>query len=201
MKPTVCCWNLHFCVENFEQGASKFHEITSFQRCLWHHYTTMIVRNQVDLWNLKEISQILRRRCGDGCCVFGAQNPHLRQSARGLKSSQRKSFKFAGRIWGVQRRKTQKKSIGNQSSRYSFLERITGLEPATFALARRRSTKWAKSAFCGASGRNRTNDTGIFSPLLYQLSYRGICLPFIWGLTVLNKSKGFVPNSFLLRKN
>ena len=25
----------------------------------------------------------------------------------------------------------------------------------------------------GASGRNRTNDTGIFSPLLYQLSYRG----------------------------
>ena len=26
----------------------------------------------------------------------------------------------------------------------------------------------------GASGRNRTNDTGIFSPLLYQLSYRGV---------------------------
>ena len=26
----------------------------------------------------------------------------------------------------------------------------------------------------GASGRNRTTDTGIFSPLLYQLSYRGI---------------------------
>ena len=25
----------------------------------------------------------------------------------------------------------------------------------------------------GASGRNRTNDTGIFSPLLYQLSYLG----------------------------
>ena len=25
----------------------------------------------------------------------------------------------------------------------------------------------------GASGRNRTNDTGIFSPLLYQLSYEG----------------------------
>ena len=27
----------------------------------------------------------------------------------------------------------------------------------------------------GASGRNRTNDTWIFSPLLYQLSYRGKC--------------------------
>ena len=26
---------------------------------------------------------------------------------------------------------------------------------------------------CGASGRNRTTDTGIFSPLLYRLSYRG----------------------------
>ena len=27
----------------------------------------------------------------------------------------------------------------------------------------------------GAFGRNRTNDTRIFSPLLYQLSYKGIC--------------------------
>jgi hypothetical protein len=26
---------------------------------------------------------------------------------------------------------------------------------------------------CGASDRNRTSDTGIFSPLLYRLSYRG----------------------------
>ena len=31
----------------------------------------------------------------------------------------------------------------------------------------------AFAATVGASGRNRTNDTGIFSPLLYQLSYRG----------------------------
>ncbi len=33
-----------------------------------------------------------------------------------------------------------------------------------------------RRVFCrgdGASGRNRTNDTRIFSPLLYQLSYRG----------------------------
>ena len=28
----------------------------------------------------------------------------------------------------------------------------------------------------GASGRNRTIDTGIFSPLLYRLSYRGVNL-------------------------
>ena len=27
----------------------------------------------------------------------------------------------------------------------------------------------------GASGRNRTTDTGIFRPLLYQQSYRGVC--------------------------
>ena len=33
-----------------------------------------------------------------------------------------------------------------------------------------------RSTAHGASGRNRTNDTRIFSPLLYQLSYRGI-----WG--------------------
>ena len=31
----------------------------------------------------------------------------------------------------------------------------------------------------GASDRNRTNDTGIFSPLLYRLSYRGITGAFI----------------------
>ena len=29
--------------------------------------------------------------------------------------------------------------------------------------------------FCGGSKWNRTTDTGIFSPLLYQLSYRGVC--------------------------
>ena len=37
----------------------------------------------------------------------------------------------------------------------------------------------------GASDRNRTNDTGIFSPLLYRLSYRGISLKMI-----LNDSNG-----------
>ena len=30
-----------------------------------------------------------------------------------------------------------------------------------------------KTSVFGASDRNRTNDTGIFSPLLYLLSYRG----------------------------
>ena len=58
-----------------------------------------------------------------------------------------------------------------------LMERITGLEPATSTLARWRSTKWAKSAY-GASGRNRTNDTEIFSLLLYQLSYRGVARKF-----------------------
>ncbi len=37
--------------------------------------------------------------------------------------------------------------------------------------------------FYGAQGRNRTTDTGIFSPLLYQLSYLGLgaknCLPSV----------------------
>ena len=54
----------------------------------------------------------------------------------------------------------------------SSLERMTGLEPATSTLARLRSTRWATSAY-GAFGRNRTTDTGIFSPLLYRLSYKG----------------------------
>ena len=53
------------------------------------------------------------------------------------------------------------------------MERMTRLELATSTLARWRSTRWATSAN-GAFGRNRTSDTWIFSPLLYQLSYKGI---------------------------
>jgi hypothetical protein len=34
----------------------------------------------------------------------------------------------------------------------------------------------------GAQGRNRTTDTRIFSPLLYQLSYLGIGLEFAMGI-------------------
>ena len=41
---------------------------------------------------------------------------------------------------------------------------------------------WAIPAKCGASAQNRTVDTGIFSPLLYQLSYRGIVLATRKGL-------------------
>ncbi len=38
----------------------------------------------------------------------------------------------------------------------------------------------------GASGRNRTNDTGIFSPLLYRLSYRGMLSRAFALLTCIN---------------
>ena len=62
-----------------------------------------------------------------------------------------------------------------------FLERVTRLELATSTLARWRSTRWAKPAY-GALGRNRTIDTGIFSPLLYRLSYQGIHLATRMGL-------------------
>ena len=37
----------------------------------------------------------------------------------------------------------------------------------------------------GAQGRNRTTDTGIFNPLLYQLSYLGVS-----GLTVAAGARG-----------
>ena len=40
-----------------------------------------------------------------------------------------------------------------------------------FAKARKLPSKKSKKS--GAQGRNRTTDTGIFSPLLYQLSYLG----------------------------
>ncbi len=37
----------------------------------------------------------------------------------------------------------------------------------------------------GASGRNRTNDTWIFSPLLYRLSYRGMLGTFRYPVATL----------------
>ncbi len=52
----------------------------------------------------------------------------------------------------------------------------------------RRSPPGARgSVGVGASGRNRPNDTGIFSPLLYQLSYRGGSVA--WLSTRLSKSE------------
>ncbi len=42
----------------------------------------------------------------------------------------------------------------------------------------------------GASGRNRTNDTRIFSPLLYRLSYRGI----LWRACALHTCIMATPN-------
>ena len=55
------------------------------------------------------------------------------------------------------------------------MELAIGIEPTTCWLQVSCSACWATPAFCyGASGRNRTTDTGIFSPLLYRLSYRGI---------------------------
>ncbi len=47
----------------------------------------------------------------------------------------------------------------------------------------------------GASGRNRTNDTGIFSPLLYQLSYRGIYRSYRPKKGKLATRKGLEPST------
>ncbi len=63
-----------------------------------------------------------------------------------------------------------------------LLERKTGFEPATFSLARRCSTTEPLPLVCasalvrfsyGAEGQTRTVDTGIFSAVLYHLSYLG----------------------------
>ena len=50
--------------------------------------------------------------------------------------------------------------------------RHRGFEPRTTWLKVKCSTNWANTPY--AQNRNRTSDTRIFSPLLYQLSYLGI---------------------------
>ena len=57
-------------------------------------------------------------------------------------------------------------------------ERAMGFEPTTFSLARRRSTTEPRPQVnCleaeSAESQNRTDDTAIFSRVLYQLSYLG----------------------------
>ncbi len=62
-------------------------------------------------------------------------------------------------------------------TRNFYLGRLMGIEPTNA-----RATIWCVNHFAttakiyilinGGSGRNRTADTRIFSPLLYQLSYR-----------------------------
>ena len=71
------------------------------------------------------------------------------------------------------------------------------------ALYRMSYTRISCSAFAeqvGASGRNRTNDTRIFSPLLYLLSYRGIFLRCASGASltawVLYRRKGRLSTVF-----
>ena len=54
-------------------------------------------------------------------------------------------------------------------TRYLHLGKVALYQMSYARMVRGRSTAH------GASGRNRTNDTRIFSPLLYQLSYKGIC--------------------------
>ena len=93
-----------------------------------------------------------------------------------------------------------------KSPNRSHKERKTGFEPATFSLARRRSTaeplphassivesldSWIVTALFnyrttkpsnyptnGAEAQNRTADTTVFSRVLYQLSYLGISRPY-----------------------
>jgi hypothetical protein len=57
----------------------------------------------------------------------------------------------------------------------------------------------------GGQGRNRTTDTRIFSPLLYQLSYLATLLQYIAELAALKFARpsaqrfGFVPGLAMLR--
>ena len=53
-----------------------------------------------------------------------------------------------------------------------FVEAPPGFEPGNEGFADLGLTTWLWRQINGGSGRNRTADTRIFSPLLYQLSYR-----------------------------
>ena len=85
-----------------------------------------------------------------------------------------------------------------ESLHIKLVELVMGLEPATCWLQISCSANWATPARSGALGRNRTTDTGIFSPLLYRLSYQGIsnCLQFWWAFRDSNPGPiGYEPTA------
>ena len=61
---------------------------------------------------------------------------------------------------------------------YFIMAGVTRLELATSCVTGRRSNQLSYATIFknGAQRRNRTTDTGIFSPLLYRLSYLGTLL-------------------------
>ena len=68
--------------------------------------------------------------------------------------------------------KKKRKPLLCLSFRSSSFMSVRGFEPRTTWLKVKCSTDWATRPY--ALDRNRTSDTRIFSPLLYQLSYLGI---------------------------
>ena len=67
---------------------------------------------------------------------------------------------------------------------FCHMELSTGIEPATFWLQNRYSTNWVTKAY-GDWGEGWTRYTGIFSPLLYLLSYPAIKTFYIKNVLIL----------------
>ena len=87
---------------------------------------------------------------------------------------------------------------------------VPGFEPGTTWLKVKCSTDWANTPLVwnqSAQNRNRTSDTRIFSPLLYQLSYLGIWVagtgfePMTFGLWARRASRLLHPALLIYNSN
>ena len=70
--------------------------------------------------------------------------------------------------WGIEVLQTSALPLG-----YGAVLNSSGRLPRYLHLGKVALYRMSYIRTVGASGRNRTSDTRIFSPLLYQLSYRG----------------------------
>ena len=78
-------------------------------------------------------------------------------------------------------------------TRYLHLGKVALYQMSYIRICNRRIIAFAPiGGYFGASGRNRTSDTRIFSPLLYQLSYLGL---FGYELYPLATRKGLEPST------
>ena len=100
-----------------------------------------------------------------GCGTSRYMNPFLAEQKNGAGDEARTRYLHLGKValYRMSYARILHEAIQYQTSSPSATARIAS-DSVTNCLQMQ----------SGASGRNRTNDTRIFSPLLYHLSYRGI---------------------------
>ena len=104
--------------------------------------------------------------------LFVARQPQYTARDTELSTSAAGNVEKSHRRASLHKRWLHVGAADEARTRYLHLGKV-----ALYQMSYGRILETLLSFLTGASDRNRTNDTGIFSPLLYRLSYRGVQAP------------------------